>query len=150
MQISLCLKEKNRKKINLHHGYWFFNALGLILLPDVCILLDVSTMPGLSSIIICGRHSTVVGACDDILTLEDKYGGNLLNALGTSPLSFTKVSRLLILCLATQWLHRISRIRCLTSLTNICISCCRSCFPRRHASTGVLRLAMFATEVRSW
>jgi hypothetical protein len=31
VQITLRLKEKDRKKINLHHGYWFFNAFGPIL-----------------------------------------------------------------------------------------------------------------------
>jgi chitin synthase len=48
VQIILYLKEKNQKKINLHR--WFFNAFGHILQPNVCVLLDVGTRPGPSSI----------------------------------------------------------------------------------------------------
>jgi chitin synthase len=43
MQILLCLKEKNAKKINSHR--WLFNAFGRILNPHVCILLDAGTRP---------------------------------------------------------------------------------------------------------
>jgi chitin synthase len=48
VRVIFCLKEKNQKKINLHR--WFFNAFGPILQPNVCVLLDVGTMPGPSSI----------------------------------------------------------------------------------------------------
>src|SRR6266478_1473481 len=47
-QIIFCMKERNQKKINSHR--WFFNAFGPILQPNVCILLDVGTMPGPGSI----------------------------------------------------------------------------------------------------
>ena len=43
VQILFCLKERNQKKINSHR--WFFSAFGPILQPNVCILLDVGTMP---------------------------------------------------------------------------------------------------------
>jgi chitin synthase len=42
-QICFFLKEKNAKKINSHR--WFFNAFGKKLNPNVCILLDVGTVP---------------------------------------------------------------------------------------------------------
>ena len=48
VQIIFCLKEKNQKKINSHR--WFFNAFGPILNPNVCVLLDVGTRPGVTSI----------------------------------------------------------------------------------------------------
>ncbi|KAH8979068.1 glycosyltransferase family 2 protein [Lactarius akahatsu] len=48
VQIVFCLKEKNQKKINSHR--WFSNAFGPILQPNVCVLLDVGTRPGPSSI----------------------------------------------------------------------------------------------------
>jgi chitin synthase len=48
VQVIFCLKEKNQKKINSHR--WFFNAFGPILQPNVCVLLDVGTMPGPTSI----------------------------------------------------------------------------------------------------
>lgn len=43
IQTIFCLKEKNAKKINSHR--WFFNAFGRILLPKVCVLIDVGTKP---------------------------------------------------------------------------------------------------------
>ena len=43
-----CLKEKKQKKVNSHR--WFFNAFGPILQPNVCVLLDVGTMPDPTSI----------------------------------------------------------------------------------------------------
>src|SRR5437868_6709638 len=82
VQITLCLKEKGRKKINPHHGYWFFNVPGPILRPNVCVLLDIGTIPGLNLLDI---YSNVGGACDEIHTLKDKYGGNPLDTLGTFP-----------------------------------------------------------------
>lgn len=46
VQMVFCLKEKNAKKINSHR--WCFNAFGPVLQPNVCILLDVGTQPGVS------------------------------------------------------------------------------------------------------
>lgn len=43
VQLMLCLKAKNNKKINSHR--WFFNAFGRILNPEVCVMLDVGTKP---------------------------------------------------------------------------------------------------------
>ncbi|KAF8727491.1 hypothetical protein AX14_007350 [Amanita brunnescens Koide BX004] len=83
VQIIFCLKEKNQKKINSHR--WFFNAFGPILEPNVCVLLDVGTMPGPTSIYHLWKafdiNSNVGGACGEIVALKGKYGVNLLNPL---------------------------------------------------------------------
>jgi hypothetical protein len=91
IQLIFCLKEKNQKKINSHR--WFFNAFGPILQPNVCVLLDVGTMPGPTSIYHLWKafdiHSNVGGACGEIVALKGKWGMNLLNPLGTFHLSFS-------------------------------------------------------------
>ncbi|KAF8633773.1 hypothetical protein AX15_001279 [Amanita polypyramis BW_CC] len=83
VQIIFCLKEKNQKKINSHR--WFFNAFGPILQPNVCVLLDVGTMPGPTSIYHLWKafdiNSNVGGACGEIVALKGKYGLNLINPL---------------------------------------------------------------------
>ncbi|KAG2010491.1 chitin synthase, variant 2 [Coprinopsis cinerea AmutBmut pab1-1] len=83
VQIIFCLKEKNQKKINSHR--WFFNAFGPILEPNVCVLLDVGTMPGPTSIYHLWKafdiNSNVGGACGEIVALKGKYGLNLVNPL---------------------------------------------------------------------
>ncbi|EGN97877.1 glycosyltransferase family 2 protein [Serpula lacrymans var. lacrymans S7.3] len=83
VQIIFCLKEKNQKKINSHR--WFFNAFGPILLPNVCVLLDVGTMPGPTSIYHLWKafdiNSNVGGACGEIVALKGKYGQYLINPL---------------------------------------------------------------------
>ena len=48
VQVIFALKEQNQKKINSHR--WFFNAFARSLNPNVCILLDVGTRPGMTSI----------------------------------------------------------------------------------------------------
>ena len=84
VQVIFCLKEKNQKKINSHR--WFFNAFGPILQPNVCVLLDVGTMPGPTSIYHLWKafdiNSNVGGACGEIVALKGKYGQNLINPLG--------------------------------------------------------------------
>ncbi|KAF8187725.1 glycosyltransferase family 2 protein [Pholiota molesta] len=83
VQVIFCLKEKNQKKINSHR--WFFNAFGAILQPNVCVLLDVGTMPGPTSIYHLWKafdiNSNVGGACGEIVALKGKYGVNLINPL---------------------------------------------------------------------
>ncbi|MCJ1247885.1 Chitin synthase, class 2 [Trapelia coarctata] len=49
VQMMLCLKAKNSKKINSHR--WFFNAFGRILNPEVCVMLDVGTKPRAKSLL---------------------------------------------------------------------------------------------------
>ncbi|KAJ7655402.1 chitin synthase-domain-containing protein [Mycena rosella] len=83
VQIIFCLKEKNQKKINSHR--WFFNAFGPLLQPNVCVLLDVGTQPGPTSIYHLWKafdiNSNVGGACGEIVALKGKYGMNLINPL---------------------------------------------------------------------
>ncbi|KAI5989993.1 glycosyltransferase family 2 protein [Pisolithus albus] len=83
VQVIFCLKEKNQKKINSHR--WFFNAFGPILQPNVCVLLDVGTIPGPMSIYhlwkIFDIKSNVGGACGEIAVLKGKYGQYLFNPL---------------------------------------------------------------------
>ena len=84
VQVIFCLKEKNQKKLNSHR--WFFNAFGPILQPNVCVLIDVGTMPGPTSIYHLWKafdiNSNVGGACGEIVALKGKYGQHLLNPLG--------------------------------------------------------------------
>jgi len=83
VQVIFCLKEKNQKKINSHR--WFFNAFGQVLQPNVCVLLDVGTMPGPTSIYHLWKafdiNSNVGGACGEIVALKGKYLRNLINPL---------------------------------------------------------------------
>lgn len=83
VQIIFCLKEKNAKKINSHR--WFFQAFGPIIQPNVCVLLDVGTRPGNTSIYHLWKafdiNSNVAGACGEIRALAGPGGINLLNPL---------------------------------------------------------------------
>ncbi|SNX81787.1 Chitin synthase 4 [Melanopsichium pennsylvanicum] len=83
VQILFCLKERNQKKINSHR--WFFNAFGQILQPNICVLLDVGTMPRPRSIYHLWKafdiNSNVGGACGEIVALKGKYWSALLNPL---------------------------------------------------------------------
>lgn len=83
-QILFCMKERNAKKINSHR--WFFNAFGPCLQPNVCVLLDVGTMPGPKSIYHLWKtfdiNSNVGGACGEIATYKGKHWRSLLNPLG--------------------------------------------------------------------
>ncbi|CEG78857.1 Putative Chitin synthase 1 [Rhizopus microsporus] len=83
VQVIFCLKEKNAKKINSHR--WFFNAFGPILQPNVCILLDVGTRPGNSSIYqlwkVFNNNPLVGGACGEIRAMLGTACCQLLNPL---------------------------------------------------------------------
>ncbi|KAI0326691.1 glycosyltransferase family 2 protein [Cubamyces sp. BRFM 1775] len=48
VQIILVIKAKNQKKINSHR--WLFNAIGKMLEPEICVLIDAGTKPGRKSI----------------------------------------------------------------------------------------------------
>lgn len=83
VQMLFCLKEKNCKKINSHR--WLFNAFCPLLNPNVCILLDVGTKPGSTSLYHLWKafdsDSNVAGACGEIKAMKGKGGLNLLNPL---------------------------------------------------------------------
>ncbi|KAF9926481.1 Chitin synthase, class 1 [Linnemannia zychae] len=83
VQIMFCLKEQNAKKLNSHR--WFFNAFGPVINPRVCILLDVGTRPGPTSIYqlwkVFDLNSNVAGACGEIKPVKGAGAKNLLNPL---------------------------------------------------------------------
>lgn len=112
VQVLFCLKEKNQKKINSHR--WFFNAFGPILQPNVCILIDVGTMPGPTSIYHLWKafdiNSNVGGACGEIVALKGKYGQHLLNPLGMSLQLPTDPCLTLLAVAAQNFEYKISNI----------------------------------------
>lgn len=83
VQVLFCLKEQNAKKINSHR--WFFNAFGSILQPNICVLLDVGTRPGNSSIHHLWKsfdvNANVGGACGEICVMKGTAWVDLLNPL---------------------------------------------------------------------
>ncbi|KAI8376085.1 chitin synthase 1 [Radiomyces spectabilis] len=82
-QMLFCLKEKNQKKINSHR--WFFQAFGPLVKPNVCVLIDVGTRPGHTSIYHLWKafdiNSNVAGACGEIRAMTGTAGVALLNPL---------------------------------------------------------------------
>lgn len=96
-QMIFCLKEKNAKKLNSHR--WCFNAFGKALSPNVCILLDVGTKPGSTSLYHLWKafdnDSNVAGACGEIKAMKGKWGVNLLNPLVASQNFEYKMSNIL-------------------------------------------------------
>ncbi|ORZ05680.1 chitin synthase 2 [Lobosporangium transversale] len=97
VQILFCLKEKNAKKLNSHR--WFFNAFGKILKPNVCVLLDVGTRPGSTSIYHLWKafdlNSNVGGACGEICAMLGRGGSQLLSPLVASQNFEYKMSNIL-------------------------------------------------------
>jgi chitin synthase len=96
-QMIFCLKEKNAKKLNSHR--WFFNAFGKALQPNVCILLDVGTKPGPTSLYhlwkAFDQDSNVAGACGEIKAGKGKAWLGLLNPLVASQNFEYKMSNIL-------------------------------------------------------
>lgn len=96
-QLIFCLKEKNAKKLNSHR--WFFNAFGRALNPNVCILLDVGTMPGDTSLYhlwkAFDQDSNVAGAAGEIKAGKGKHWLGLLNPLVASQNFEYKMSNIL-------------------------------------------------------
>ncbi|WAO90654.1 Chitin synthase [Fusarium falciforme] len=96
-QMIFCLKEKNQRKLNSHR--WFFNAFGKALNPNVCILLDVGTRPGGTSLYHLWKafdtDSNVAGACGEIKAMKGRLGANFLNPLVASQNFEYKMSNIL-------------------------------------------------------
>ena len=96
-QLIFCLKEKNQKKLNSHR--WFFNAFGKALSPNICILLDVGTKPGPTSLYHLWKafdtDSSVAGACGEIKAGKGKGWLGLLNPLVASQNFEYKMSNIL-------------------------------------------------------
>lgn len=80
VQIIFALKEQNQKKINSHR--WFFNAFARCLNPNVCVLLDVGTRPGPTSIYhlwkAFDKNSNVGGAVSLLLPCSESSVGTRL------------------------------------------------------------------------
>ncbi|THH15206.1 hypothetical protein EW146_g5227 [Bondarzewia mesenterica] len=82
VQIIFVLKAKNQKKINSHR--WLFNAIGKMLEPEICVLIDAGTKPGHKSIYYLWEafynDVNLGGCCGEIHAMIDK-GKKLLNPL---------------------------------------------------------------------
>lgn len=82
VQIIFVVKAKNQKKINSHR--WLFNAIGRILNPEICVLIDAGTKPGHKSIYYLWEafynDSNLGGCCGEIHAMI-KGGKKLLNPL---------------------------------------------------------------------
>jgi len=82
VQIIFVLKAKNQKKINSHR--WLFNAIGKILKPETCVLIDAGTKPGHKSIYYLWEafynDANLGGCCGEIHAMI-KGGKKLLNPL---------------------------------------------------------------------
>lgn len=96
-QMIFCMKEKNAKKLNSHR--WFFNAFGKALKPNVCILLDVGTKPGDTSLYHLWKafdnDSNVAGAAGEIKAGKGKNWLGLFNPLVASQNFEYKMSNIL-------------------------------------------------------
>ncbi|KAG0165864.1 Chitin synthase, class 2 [Apophysomyces sp. BC1015] len=96
-QVMFCLKEKNRQKINSHR--WFFQAFCPILRPNICMLIDVGTRPGPTSIHKLWHafsvNSNIGGACGEIRAMTGPGGIYLLNPLVASQNFEYKISNIL-------------------------------------------------------
>lgn len=92
-----CLKQKNSKKINSHR--WLFTAIGRILNPEVCILLDAGTKPGPKSLLALWEgfynDKDLGGACGEIHAMLGKGWKNLLNPLVAAQNFEYKISNIL-------------------------------------------------------
>lgn len=82
VQIIFVLKAKNQKKINSHR--WLFNAIGKILEPQICVLIDAGTKPGHKSIYYLWEafyNDAHLGGCCGEIHAMIEGGKKLLNPL---------------------------------------------------------------------
>ncbi|KAF8195934.1 chitin synthase [Mycena galopus ATCC 62051] len=82
VQIIFVLKAKNQKKINSHR--WLFNAIGKMLHPETCVLIDAGTKPGHKSIYYLWEafyNDPNLGGCCGEIHAMIKGGKKLLNPL---------------------------------------------------------------------
>ncbi|KAA1466457.1 chitin synthase [Dentipellis sp. KUC8613] len=82
VSIIFVLKATNQKKINSHR--WLFNAIGKMLQPEICVLIDAGTKPGHKSIYYLWEafynDANLGGCCGEIHAMINK-GRKLLNPL---------------------------------------------------------------------
>lgn len=97
IQMTLCIKQKNAKKINSHR--WVFNAFCPILRPEVVILIDAGTRPGNKSLLYLWQtfynDPTCGGACGEIHAMLGRHYLGLLNPLVASQNFEYKISNIL-------------------------------------------------------
>ncbi|KAK9464315.1 chitin synthase-domain-containing protein [Lipomyces arxii] len=97
VQMILCLKQKNAKKINSHR--WLFNAIGKTLNPEVCILLDAGTKPNTGSLLALWEafynDRNLGGACGEIHAMLGKYKSHLINPFVAAQNFEYKISNIL-------------------------------------------------------
>ncbi|KAI6034169.1 glycosyltransferase family 2 protein [Pisolithus microcarpus 441] len=82
VQIILVLKAKNQKKINSHR--WLFNAIGRMINPEICVLIDAGTKPGHKSIYYLWEafyNDPHLGGCCGEIHAMIEGGRKLLNPL---------------------------------------------------------------------
>ncbi|CAL1701071.1 unnamed protein product [Somion occarium] len=82
VQFILVIKAKNQKKINSHR--WLFNAIGKMLQPEICVLIDAGTKPGRKSIYYLWEafyNDPNLGGCCGEIHAMIKGGKKLLNPL---------------------------------------------------------------------
>ncbi|THH31301.1 hypothetical protein EUX98_g2888 [Antrodiella citrinella] len=82
VQIIFVVKAKNQKKINSHR--WLFNAIGKMLEPEICVLLDAGTKPGRKSIYYLWEafyNDPHLGGCCGEIHAMINGGRKLLNPL---------------------------------------------------------------------
>ncbi|GBE80048.1 Chitin synthase 1 [Sparassis crispa] len=82
VQIILVIKAKNQKKINSHR--WLFNAIGRLLEPEICVLIDAGTKPGHKSIYYLWEafyNDVHLGGCCGEIHAMLEGGKKLLNPL---------------------------------------------------------------------
>jgi len=82
VQIILIVKAKNQKKINSHR--WLFNAVGKMLNPECCVLIDAGTKPGHKSIFYLWEafhNDRNLGGCAGEIHAMLDGGKKLLNPL---------------------------------------------------------------------
>ncbi|KAI9001377.1 glycosyltransferase family 2 protein [Trametes punicea] len=82
VQIILVIKAKNQKKINSHR--WLFNAIGRMLEPEICVLIDAGTKPGRKSIYYLWEafyNDPHLGGCCGEIHAMIEGGRKLLNPL---------------------------------------------------------------------
>ncbi|KAK0235318.1 glycosyltransferase family 2 protein [Armillaria nabsnona] len=96
VQIIFVLKAQNQKKINSHR--WLFNAIGRMLVPEVCILIDAGTKPGRKSLYYLWEafyNDPHLGGCCGEIHAMIKGGKKLLNPLVASQNFEYKMSNIL-------------------------------------------------------
>ncbi|GMM49629.1 hypothetical protein DASB73_005870 [Starmerella bacillaris] len=97
IQMTLCIKQHNTKKINSHR--WVFNAFCPILRPEVVVLIDAGTRPGTKSLLYLWQefynNPHVGGACGEIHAMLGKNKRALLNPLVAAQNFEYKISNIL-------------------------------------------------------